>query len=460
MMTSVHDFYFNRREAAMSILSHVEEQLRLIALDMNDKKGVNAVLEVNPDALGIAGALDQIPPERRGALHGMTVLLKDNINTADGMHTSAGSLALDDHIAAEDASVVRRLRDAGAVLLGKANMTELANYMSFEMPPGYSARGGQVRNPHNKAESPSGSSSGCAAAVAAGFCDLAVGTETSGSIISPSQCCGVVGIKPSAGLVGRTGLFPISITLDTAGPIAGTVAGAAQLLSVIAGYDREDPATAAMRERTVPTYADLLDPDGLNGARIGVNRGVEASGAYRPHSERFLRFLEEQGAVLVEIEPIAPDFTARDIMDHEFKAAVFRYFATSGRNAKPRTLEDIAAFNRAHAGLELRYGQKRLEAALNVSGTMTEPAYLNAQEVRQKLTDRLLGLYEKYELDAVVETAGWNTTASLCGFPAGTVPIGRYPSAVPVGCYLMCRPFEEQTLLSLLYAVEQNIGYR
>lgn len=309
----------------MTVRNHVEKQLQCIAQDRARPDGVNAVLELNPDALSNADILDQKPAQERGALHGMTVLLKDNINTADQTHTSAGSLALADHFAAEDAHIVKRLRAAGALMLGKANMTEFANFISLDMPPGYSARGGYVRNPHNTEETPSGSSSGSAAAVAAQLSDAAIGTETSGSIISPCQYCGVVGIKPTMGLVSRTGIIPISFTLDTAGPIAPDVKTAAKLLQAIAGYDPADTATERMKDRKIPDYSKALDSSSLNGARIGVNRGIKPSRDYEPYSEKLLQFLKRQGAELIELEPIPMHMQILDIMNYEFKAAMKNY---------------------------------------------------------------------------------------------------------------------------------------
>lgn len=441
----------------MTNSEHVAEQLCRIEEDRKKAVGINAILEINPDALTIAQELDRLPASCGGALHGMTVLLKDNINTGDAMHTSAGTLALADHRAAEDAAIVRRLRKEGAVILGKANMTELASFMSYEMPPGYSARGGLVKNPHNMSQSPSGSSSGSAAAVAAGFCDAAVGTETYGSIISPSQHCGVVGIKPTIGLLSRTGIIPISHTLDTAGPITATVSAAAKLLSVMAGYDQEDEATAAIKDRPVPDYAAALHKDSLRSARIGVGRGIKPSEKYRPHAEKLLRFLNAQGAQLVEIEPIGEYPQILDIMKFEFEAAMDYYLENAGRNALPRSLADIAAYNRAHPDTALRYGQDRLESALlEASGLMNEPVYLNALTMRRTLQKRLNDLFEAQRLDAIVETAGWNSAGPFCGFPAGTVPIGRYDNNIPVGCYLMCRPYEEAKLLALLHGIEQH----
>lgn len=442
----------------MTIRKNLEEQLQHISRDRVQFEGVNAVLELNPDALEIADRLDQKPAAEHGLLHGMTILLKDNINTADKMHTSAGSLALGDHFALEDAFIVRQLRAADALILGKANMTEFANFLTFDMPPGYSSRGGYVRNPHNRAESPSGSSSGSAAAVAAGFSDAAIGTETSGSIISPCQSCGVVGIKPTTGLVSRTGIIPISRTLDTAGPIALSVTTAAMLLRTIAGYDPEDQATSCMQHREIPDYVRALDENSLKGARIGVNRGIEPSSEYQPHIEKLLHFLSWQGADLVEIKPIPLHMAALDIMNFEFKASMEQYLETTGRHATPRTLADIVAFNEAHAETALLYGQSRMEFALNkASGSMTEPEYLVALDTRRGLTKELHNLFEMHKLDAIIEVGGFNNIAPFVGFPAGTVPIGRYDNNIPVGCYLMCQPFAETKLLSLLYAVEQNI---
>ncbi|NLG24353.1 MAG: amidase [Clostridiales bacterium] len=444
------------RRIRMKAQNAVYRYLQRIAQRDSAPGGYNAVLEVNPDAPFIARALDEGGCD--GPLYGWAVLLKDNIATGDMNHTSAGSLALSDLYASGDATVAARLRAAGAVPLGKANMTEFANFMTRGMPSGYSSRGGQVVNPRVPGADPSGSSSGSAAAVAAGLCTAAIGTETSGSILSPAQQCGVVGVKPTIGLVSRTGIFPISPTLDTAGPMAANVADAARLLTAMAGHDPLDPATGPMANRAPEDYAAGLSEDALRGMRIGVNAAPEPSAAYAPQFERLAGLLRELGAELVEIEPIERAGCGGDIMIHEFKAAVNRFLATWGRGAAVRSLGDIVRFNAAHQGAALRYGQTLLvECEERTSGRMIEPKYLAALDTRRAAAERLTRAFDEHNLSLIVQRAGYTDLAPMTGFPAGTVPIGRYDNGVPAGCYLIARPFDERTLLSALYALEQRL---
>ncbi len=307
-MFNIEEASINYLQDAMSKGEVTSRELVLLYLERiakYDKSGpkLNSVLEINPDALFIADAMDH---ERettgvRGPLHGIPVLLKDNINTHDKMHTSAGSVALADLYAPYDAFLVMKLRDAGAVILGKANMTEFANYMADGMPNGYSSRGGQVLNPYNAEKDPSGSSTGSAVAVSANLCTVAVGTETCGSIIGPAYMSGIVGIKPTVGLISRYGIIPISNSQDTAGPLARTVEDAAILLGELAGMDQNDPATWASRGRAYSDYTQFLDKNGLKGARIGIclNGFDRASSGEQKVISSAIDVMEKSKAVLV-----------------------------------------------------------------------------------------------------------------------------------------------------------------
>ncbi len=424
--------------------------------------GVNAVLEINPDALMIADALDAKlrAGEPLGPLFGVPVLLKDNINTADKLQTTAGSIALSGNFAPEDAHVVRRLRDADAVILGKANMTEFANFMANDMKNGYSSRGGQVLNPYNRDEDVSGSSSGSAAAVAAGLCPVSVGTETSGSILSPAWCNGVVGIKPTLGLVSRTGIAPISVTLDTAGPMARRVRDAALLLDALAGEDARDPATLAAGGRRTASYADCLDAGGLRGARIGVNRAHEdtQSADAKAAFAALLALLTEAGATLVEGVGMERAKNTLDVMQYEFQRCMDAYLAALGPAAPVRTLGDIVRFNQAHAADALRYGQSRLLEAQNAaSGRLTEAAYWEAMRAREALIAALDRAFDERTLDVLLCAAPSNI-APFAGFPAVTIPVGKRKDNVPVGSYWIARRFDEATLLKIAYAAEQALG--
>ncbi len=336
---------------------------RIAALDASGP-ALHAVIVTNPDALELADALDRerATSGARGPLHGIPLLLKDNIETADQMGTTAGSLALLGVRPAADAPIAARLRAAGAVLLGKANLSEWANFRSTHSSSGWSARGGQCRNPYSLERSPSGSSSGSAAAVGANLAAAALGTETDGSILSPSNACGLVGIKPTVGLVSRAGVIPISHSQDTAGPMARTVADAAALLTAIAGPDPRDPATQASAGRTAD-YARHLNPDGLRGARIGIPR--EVFFGYSPQAdavaERAIETLRALGATVIDPANLPTAKQLRELDDeltvllYEFKADLNAYLASLGPSAPVKSLAELIAFNAAHADQELPY---------------------------------------------------------------------------------------------------------
>lgn len=449
---SVQEIHRAYREKRISVTEVVLQHFSRIAAVDSCENGLNAVIEINPDALSIAktldiqmGTMDALPP-----LFGIPVLLKDNINTGDRLHTTAGSVALADNYAPCDAPIVARLRQAGAVILGKANMTEFANYMSREnMPSGYSSRGGQTLNPYNREKTPSGSSSGSAVAVAAGLCTVSVGTETSGSIISPASHCGIVGVKPTIGLLEQAGIIPISGTFDTAGPMARTVADTAVLLDVMAGNAAEKP----------------LSIGRLDGLRIGLNRKLELDeGWYNPIEaaifEKLCTLLETQGAVLVDDLQMASPRTAQNaIMRYEFKACINHYLSTWAGKTKMQSLQDIIEYNQAHAAVALKYGQSLLlDSENNVSGRFVEPAYLDALAARQQSIAEMEALFDANNLDLLLgQTFAY--IAPFTGFPSMTLPMGqRKDNYMPQHAYFTARRFHEGAMIKAAYAVEQVLG--
>ncbi|WP_170318252.1 amidase family protein [Paenibacillus thalictri] len=429
-----------------------------------DKAGValNAVLELNPDALYIAERCDMERSigHKRGPLHGVPVLLKDNIHTADNMHTSAGALALADTYAANDAFLVTLLRKAGAVLLGKTNMTELANFMTRGMPNGFSSRGGQVLNPYGPGKfPPGGSSSGSAVAAAANLCAAAVGTETSGSILNPAHRNSLVGIKPTVGLVSRSGIVPISYTQDTAGPLARTVEDAAILLGVMAGADPEDPATLLSENRVPADYTVSLDPAGLRGARIGINRGYmqDFNEEEQALFEQAVRTLSEAGADIVDNANLPHIADHSSVLLYEFKSALNRSLASLGPQAHVKTLRDIITFNQQHHEKTLKYGQTLLlQAEYETSGTLTESKYIQDRlrdwrASREEGIDRLLA---EHKLDAIF-CPGVTDSPAVAGYPAIIVPAGFRQDGLPFGAAFTASAYSEPALLRFAYAFEQ-----
>ncbi len=358
---------------------------RIAALDRQGPE-LRSVIETNPEALAIAEALDAERRAKgaRGPLHGIPVLVKDNVDTADRMTTTAGSLALEGSTPPRDAHVAARLREAGAILLGKANMSEWANFRSSRSVSGWSARGGQCRNPYALDRNPCGSSSGSGVAVSASLVPLAVGTETDGSIVCPSTNCGIVGIKPTVGLVSRAGIIPISHTQDTAGPMARTVADAAALLTALAGVDPRDPATAAGKGRAAD-FTKALDPDGLRGARIGVARNLAG---FHPDTDRLfeeaLAEMKRRGAEIVDPADVPnvkelgdPEF---EVLLYEFKAGLEAYFASLGPKAPVKTLADVIAFNERNREREMPFFGQELFLKAQEKGPLSTPAYREALE--------------------------------------------------------------------------------
>ncbi len=439
---------------------------RIAALDTGPE-GLLSILEVNPHALQVAAALDR---ERalsgpRGPLHGVPVVLKDNIDTADHLHTSAGSLALAGSYAAADAHLVTSLRAAGAVILAKANMTEWANFVSDHMPPGYSSRGGQVRNPYGPGTfHPGGSSSGSAVAVAANLTMLGVGTETAGSILSPASQNALVGVKPTVGLVSRSGVIPISHTQDTAGPLGRTVRDAALLLGALAGVDEADPVTLAQRGRAPRDYIAGLRADALRGARLGVAREPfwqNLDPGTLTVAEAALEQLRAAGAELVDPVEVttARELAGRlEVLVHEFKPALNAYLGRLGPNVAVHSLSDLIAYNEARPDTMLRYGQALFLAAEATSGSLRDPAYVAALARSRRLArtegiDRTLG---ESSLDAIVFVNNRGAgIAAAAGYPSVTVPAGRTAAGEPVGVTFTAGAFTEERLLSLAFAFEQ-----
>jgi amidase len=457
-------------------------------IDGLDRQGpvLRHVLETNPEALAIADALDA---ERRngtvrGPLHGIPVLVKDNIDTADRMSTSAGSLALAGSRAARDAFIVERLRAAGAVILGKTNLSEWANFRSTHSCSGWSGRGGQGRNPYALDRTPSGSSSGSAGGTASSYCAVAVGTETDGSITSPAAACSLVGMKPTVGLVSRTGIIPIAHSQDTAGPMARTVTDAAILLGALAGVDPRDAATRSSKVPANTDYTKFLDAAGLKGARIGVAR-KEFTGYSRATDAAFdaaLSAMKDRGAVLVDPADMATlgkfGDAEYEVLLFEFKADLEAYLRGLPAGARARTLDDLMAFNRAHAAEEMPYfGQEIFERAAK-KGPLSSPAYRKAL-AHCRLMSRTRGLdatFATHRLDALVaptqgappltdlvngDPNGASSTSpcAVAGYPAITVPMG-YTFGLPLGITFMGLAWSEPTLLKLAYAFEQATKVR
>ncbi|MGV3487921.1 MAG: amidase family protein [Tuberibacillus sp.] len=432
---------------------------------------VNAVLEVNPDAEFIAAVLDAERKQKgpRGPLHGIPVLIKDNIDTGDHMHTSAGSIALKDSYADQDAFVAKKLREAGAIILGKANMTEWANFMSDHMPSGYSSRGGQVQNPYGPGRfDVGGSSSGSGAAVAANFAAVAIGTETSGSILNPASQNNIVGIKPTIGLVSRSGIIPIAHSQDTAGPLARTVSDAAILLNAIVGEDADDPVTGLAAYHAEKDYTDFLRPEGLKGKRIGVPR----SRFYDELPEDVLKKMNEAFAVMRElgaeiVDPVeipAADAEENiDVLIYEFKLDLNAYLRKLAPHVPVHSLKDLVAFNGAHADQALRYGQSLLEASEKTSGTLADREYIHARlnDLDYSQKDGINKVMEEYNLDAIAFYSSWGAgIAAKAGYPSICVPAGFTSEGEPVGLSLTARAFEEGKLIEMGYSFEQATKFR
>jgi amidase len=477
---SIADLQEGLEKGTYTARSLVEKYLARIEAVDSSGPNVNSVIETNPDALELAEESDRQRSSGRvrGPLHGIPVLVKDNIDTADKMATTAGSLALVDAKPPEDSFVVTQLRKAGAILLGKTNLSEWANIRSNHSTSGWSGRGGLTRNPYALDRNPCGSSSGSGAAVAASLCAVAVGTETDGSIVCPSSVCGIVGIKPTVGLVSRTGIIPIAHSQDTAGPMARTVRDAAILLSVLAGVDPQDAVTAECKGHTESDYTKFLDAAGLKGAKIGVARnyfdfhdGVEAV------MKAALEAMKQAGATLIDTEAIRVVDEAGSaestVLRYELKADMAAYLARLGPNAPVKSLKDIIEFNEKNKEQEMPYFGQDVFLKAESLGPLSDYKYVEALAKCRRLarTEGIDAVMDKHKLDAIVAPTmgpacvtdlvngdhwlgGSTQAAAVAGYPSITVPAGHI-FGLPLGLSFFGRAWSEPKLIKLAYAFEQ-----
>jgi amidase len=455
---------------------------RIEAIDRGGP-GLNSVICVNPDALAIADALDEemAAGKVRGPMHGVPVILKDNIDTHDQMPTTAGSRALEHSIAPRDSWVAERLREAGAVILGKANLSEWANFRGDMSSSGWSGVGGQTHNPFNLSRNPCGSSSGSGAAVSANLCMVAIGTETNGSIVCPSSANGIAGIKPTVGLVSRSGIIPISFTQDTPGPMARTLKDAAICLGVLTGVDSSDSKTLLSPGNNYIDYVPFLKEGGLQGKRIGWYTSPRGK-HYKVDvvMEEAIDFLREQGAEIIEVEEIYPDFTGDlsfEIMLYEYKDGLNGYFASLGPEAPVKSLAEVIAFNEQDS-VELRYFNQELMIMAQEKDGLDSQDYLDKLEkmLRAAREDGMDRVMDEHRLDALVAPTGgpaWKTDhvngdayhvgssspAAMAGYPNITVPMG-FVDGLPVGISFFGRAWSEPLLLEIAWAFEQGTQQR
>ena len=447
-----------------------------------DKKGptLASVIELNPDAEQIAAALGRERKERgpRGPLHGIPILIKDNIDTNDRMMTTAGSLALVGSKPLRDAFIAQRLREAGAVILGKTNLSEWANFRSTKSTSGWSGRGGQTKNPYSLERNPCGSSSGSGAAVAANLCAAAIGTETDGSVVCPSSANSLVGIKPTIGLLSRAGIIPIAHSQDTAGPMTRTVTDAAILLTALTGIDPRDEATNASRGRSASDYTKFLDKDGLRGMRLGVAR---KHFGFNERVDKLMNDLlveiKKAGAVLVDPADIPTtgkfDDSEFEVLLYEFKADLNAYLAGLGPQAPVRSLAEVITFNETNRAREMPYFGQDIMIKADAKGPLTSKPYLAALRKNHLLT-RTQGIdfvMKKNRLDALIAptggpswptdwingdhfTGGYSSASAIAGYPHITVPAG-YVFGLPVGISFFGGAFSEPKLIKIAYAFEQ-----
>jgi amidase len=467
---------FTARSITEKYLARIEEI---------DKQGptLNGIIEVNPDALAIADALDQERKERhvRGPLHGIPVLIKDNIDTADRMQTTAGSLALLGSKPTRDSFVAQKLRESGAVILGKTNLSEWANIRSSHSSSGWSGRGGQTTNPYALDRNPCGSSSGSGAAISASLCAVAVGSETDGSIVCPASANGIVGIKPTLGLISRSGIIPIAHSQDTAGPMARSVRDAAILLGALAGIDPRDGATSASAGKAAADYTKFLDPHGLRGARIGVARKYFGSNdAQDQLMNNLIAAMKRQGADIVDPADLPThgkfDDTEFLVLLYELKADLNAYLAA--RPGAPGSLKDVIDFNESNRDKEMPYFGQDIFIKAEAKGPLSTKEYVDALEANHRLSRKegIDSVMDQFHLDAIMApTAGpaWLTdlangdhaaggssnAAAVAGYPDVTVPAG-FVFGLPVGISFFGRAWSEPTLLKIAYGFEQTIQAR
>ena len=471
-------------QACLARIDEIDDDCSRTACVKKKTPGLNSVIEVNPGALVIAAELDKERKSKgpRGPMHGIPVLIKDNIDTADGMQTTAGSLALVGSKPAQDSSVARKLRDAGAVILGKTNLSEWANIRSSHSSSGWSGRGGLTKNPYALDRNPCGSSSGSGAAVSANLCAVAVGTETDGSIVCPSSANGIVGIKPTLGLLSRAGIIPISHSQDTPGPMARTVRDAAILLGALAGTDPRDSATAEADGKMQKDYTRFLDPNGLRGARIGVARKYFGfSDSVDALMNHLIDEMKSAGALIVDPADLESfgkfDDTELLVLLYELKADLNSYLATRP-GKQVQTLADVIAFNEQNKEREMPYFGQDLFLKAQEKGPLTDKEYVAALAANHKLSREqgIDGLMDKYHLDAILAPTGgpaWLTdlvdgdhsgggssnAAAVAGYPNINVPAG-FIFGLPVGISFFGRAWSEPVLLKIAYGFEQMVKAR
>ncbi|MET3502714.1 amidase [Mucilaginibacter rubeus] len=460
--------------------SRLITELYLKRIDQIDKKGImlNSVIELNKDALNMADAMDREREKGkvRGPLHGIPVLIKDNINTGDNMHTTAGSLALADNFAKQDAFIVHKLREAGAVILGKTNLSEWANFRSTRSTSAWSSRGGQTKCPYILDRNPSGSSAGTGTAVAANLCVIGIGTETNGSIVSPASVNGLVGIKPTVGLWSRSGIIPISKTQDTAGPMARTVKDAAILLGALTGIDTLDLATLGSKGRIEADYTKFLDANGLQGKRLGIEKSaLNDNPTVVALLQDAIKTLKSKGAEVVEIELNKElktigknEFT---VLLYEFKDGLNQYFGNA--NSKIKTLADVIAFNKQNEVKAMPFFKQETMELAQAKGDLNSKEYLDAVKQTNTGTRKVIeDMLAKYKLDAIIGTTNgpavcidlvngdydngfsFSGPAAMAGYPHITVPMGL-AHGLPVGLSFFSTAYKEGDIIKLGYAYEQ-----
>lgn len=457
---------------------------RIKTIDESGPK-LNSVIEVNPDALEIARSMDEERKQGtvRGPMHGIPVMIKDNINTADKMMTTAGAAALHGNYATEDAFLVKQLRASGAVLIGKTNLSEWANFRSTRSSSGWSSRGGQTRNPYVLNRNPCGSSAGSGAAVSANLCAVTVGTETNGSIVCPSTANGVVGIKPTVGLVSRTGVIPISFSQDIAGPMARTVTDAAIFLGALVGVDERDSKSVASSDNLQADYTQFLDVNGLQGKRIGVWRSrfgfheqVDAE------LERSLAAMEAAGAELIDLDEVVENMNelwgpSGLILEYEFKDGVNKYLEEASPTTGVKSLADVIAYNKANEAQAMPFFKMEILESSNARGDLSEKKYLDALKlVQSRARDGINGTMDEHDLDAIVAPTGgpaWcidvingdnfgggsSSPAAWAGYPNISVPAG-FVHGLPVGLSFFGKAWSEGELIRIAYAFEQATHVR
>ena len=454
-------------------------QLYLDRINAIDKKGpaINSVIEINPDALTIADDMDK---ERksgkvRGPLHGIPVLIKDNINTGDRMMTTAGALALVGNKAAKDAFIIRQLREAGAVLLGKTNLSEWANFRSTRSTSGWSSRGLQTKNPCVLDRNPCGSSSGSGAAVAANLCAVAIGTETDGSVVAPSSFCGIVGIKPTVGLLSRSGIIPISKTQDTAGPMARTVRDAAILLGALTGVDSEDAVTSNSHGKAEKDYTQFLDVNGLKGKKIGIEKSfLKGQPDVVALFQQAIALLKQQGATIIEIELLKETSKLGEaeltVLKYEFKDGVNKYLSIA--NTQVKTLADVIAFNKQNEAKAMPWFKQEILESCQEKGGLGTKEYVDALAKSTSAGKLINDMMKQHQLDAICGTSiglancidlvngdydvgfYFCPPPAMAGYPHITVPMGAVHD-LPIGLSFFSRAYDEGGILKIAYAYEQ-----